>query len=334
MRLGEQTEQLLAAVDCVVLSPGVSIYHPLVEQAKQKNILVMSEIEVAYRLCKAPIIAVTGTNGKTTTTTLIGEMFRKAGFKTAVGGNIGDALSREVRDLLPGNIAVAEISSFQLEGVLEFRPHIAAILNITPDHIDRHRTLENYQATKEKIFARQTSEDFLILNYDDPVVRPMAEKAPSQVFFFSSRQVLPSGIFVDDNMIRIRWKDQDIRICSVADMKLFGAHNVENAMAACAAAYLYGVGASDMAAVLKTFPGVEHRIEPITAIEGVTYYNDSKATNPESSIKALEAFAGHIILIAGGRDKNTDLTAFMKLAAQKTDALILLGEAKERFLSR
>ena len=329
--LGEQSAALLSSVDYLVLSPGVSIYHPLVEEARNCGILVMSEIEVAYHLCRVPIVAITGTNGKTTTTTLVGEMFRKAGIHIAVGGNIGEALSQEVRDLLPGSAAVAEISSFQLEGAIDFRPHIAAILNITPDHIDRHRTLENYRATKEKIFARQTPEDFLILNYDDPTVRSMAEKTSSQVFFFSRRQILPSGIFLDGDMLRICWKDQDLVVCSVADMKLFGAHNVENALAACAAAYLYGIGVQDMAAVLKTFAGVEHRIEPVATLGGVTYYNDSKATNPESSIKALEAFEGHIILIAGGRDKNTDLTEFMKLAAEKTDALILLGEAKERF---
>jgi len=329
--LGEQSEALLSSVDYLVLSPGVSVYHPLVEEARKRGSLVMSEIEVAYHLCRVPIVAITGTNGKTTTTTLVGEMFQKAGIQTAVGGNIGEALSQEVRDLLPGSAAVAEISSFQLEGAIDFRPHIAAILNITPDHIDRHRTLENYRATKEKIFARQTPDDFLILNYDDPEVRPMAEKASSQVFFFSRRQILPAGIFLDGDMLRIRWKDQDLRVCSVADMKLFGAHNVENALAACAAAYLYGIGVQDMAAVLKTFAGVEHRIEPVATIGGVTYYNDSKATNPESSIKALEAFNGHIILIAGGRDKNTDITDFMKLAARKTDVLILVGEAKERF---
>ena len=329
--LGEQSLALLSSVDCLVLSPGVSIYHSLVEEARKRGILVMSEIEVAYNLCRVPIVAITGTNGKTTTTTLVGEMFRKAGIQTAVGGNIGEALSQEVRDLLPGSAAVAEISSFQLEGAIDFRPHIAAILNITPDHIDRHRTLENYRATKEKIFAQQTSDDFLILNYDDPVVRPMAEKALSQVFFFSRQQILPTGIFLDGDVIRIRWKDQDLHVCSVTDMKLFGAHNVENALVACAAAYLYGIGVQDMAFVLKTFSGVEHRIEPVATIESVTYYNDSKATNPESSIKALEAFNGHIILIAGGRDKNTDLTDFMKLAARQTDALILLGEAKDRF---
>lgn len=329
--LGEQNAALLSSVDYLVLSPGVSVYHPLVEEAGKRGILVMSEIEVAYHLCRVPIVAITGTNGKTTTTTLVGEMFRKAGIQTAVGGNIGEALSQEVRDLLPGSAVVAEISSFQLEGAIDFRPHIAAVLNITPDHIDRHRTLENYRATKEKIFARQTADDFLILNYDDPAVRAMAEKASSQVFFFSRRQELPSGIFLDGKMLRIRWKDQDFQICSIDEMKLFGAHNAENALAACAAAYLYGIQAQDMAAVLKTFAGVEHRIEPVATIGGVTYYNDSKATNPESSIKALEAFAGHIILIAGGRDKNTDLTEFMQLAARKTDALILLGEAKERF---
>jgi UDP-N-acetylmuramoylalanine--D-glutamate ligase len=331
LALGKQDEALLTGLDYIVLSPGVSIYNPLVEAAQRRGITVMSEIEVAYRLCPAPIVAITGTNGKTTTTTLVGEMIKAAGREVVVGGNIGLALSHEVKEISKEGIVVAEVSSFQLEGTLQFRPHIAAILNLTPDHIDRHRTLETYQAMKERIFENQTPADYLILNYDDPQVRLMAERALSQVFYFSRKHVLPNGVSVIDDVITIQWQGKAVGVCRTGDMKIFGAHNVENALAACACAYLAGVTPHNMMEVMKTFTGVEHRIEPVATIDGVPYYNDSKATNPESSIKALEAFAGHVILIAGGRDKNTDLTEFMQLIKEKTDHLILLGEAQERF---
>lgn len=331
LALGRQDEALLEAVDILVLSPGVSIYIPLVEAAQRRGIAVMSEIEIAYRLTKAPIVAITGTNGKTTTTTLTGEILKAAGRETKVGGNIGQALSAEVQGVSPAGVVVAEISSFQLEGVSAFKPHIAAILNLTPDHIDRHRDLATYQAMKERIFANQTSDDYLILNYDDPAVRTMAQRAPSQVVYFSRTSKLPVGFYVEDGIIKMTWLAETLDICPLAALKIPGAHNVENALAACAVAYFAGARPQDMAAVLGAFAGVEHRIEPVETINGVTWYNDSKATNPESSIKALEAFPAHIILIAGGRDKNTDLGEFMTLAREKVDHLILIGEAAERF---
>lgn len=331
MALGRQDEALLDGTDYVVVSPGISIYSPLVTTAQARAIPVMSEIEVAYRLCQAPIIAITGTNGKTTTTTLTGEILKAAGQEVVVGGNIGLALSHEVRDISESGTVVAEISSFQLEGVIEFKPHIAAILNLTPDHIDRHGSLETYQEMKERVFANQTATDYCLLNYDDPGVRRMASRVPSQVVFFSRLSELPSGVFVKDEVITISWQGEMKAICPVADIKIKGAHNVENALAACGAAFFAGAKPGNMAKVLRNFPGVEHRIEPVATVSGVTYYNDSKATNPESSIKALEAFPGHIILIAGGRDKNTDLTEFMRLIKDKVEHLILLGEAKDRF---
>ncbi len=331
LALGNQTEALLNDIDYLVLSPGISIYIPLVAKAQERGITVMSEVEVAYRLCKAPVIAITGTNGKTTTTTLAGEILKTTGRPVAVGGNIGAALSEQALTVADTGIVVAEISSFQLEGAITFRPHIAAILNITPDHLDRHRTMAIYQAMKERIFAKQQTEDYLILNYDDPAVRQMAARASGKVMYFSRRQPLNAGICVEDDMIRVKWEGQTVAICRVADIKIKGGHNVENALAACAIGYLAGATPANMAEVLKRFPGVEHRIEPVAEIAGVAYFNDSKATNPESAIKALEAFAGHIILIAGGRDKNTDLTEFMTLVKERVDHLILLGEAQQRF---
>ncbi|HWR40065.1 MAG TPA: UDP-N-acetylmuramoyl-L-alanine--D-glutamate ligase [Patescibacteria group bacterium] len=332
LAFGHQGDELLKGIDILVLSPGVSIEIPLVSAARERGIEVVSEIEVAYRLCKAPIAAVTGTNGKTTTTTLIGEMFKTTGRPVAVGGNIGAALSQEIMDISEQGLVIAEISSFQLEGAVHFKPHIAAILNVTPDHMDRHHSLENYRAVKEKIFARQTAADYTLLNYDDPVVREIAARVPSRTVFFSRQQELEQGVFVKDGVLWIRWEGKQINVCPVADIQIKGSHNVENALAACGVAYFSGVKPQDMARVLREFPGVEHRIEPVATIDGVGYFNDSKATNPESSIKALDAFDdGQILLIAGGRDKKTDLTEFMQLAHRKVAQLILLGEAAERF---
>ncbi|SMD05920.1 UDP-N-acetylmuramoyl-L-alanine--D-glutamate ligase [Sporomusa malonica] len=331
LALGNQNEELLVGMDYLVMSPGISIYIPLVAAAQGRGITVMSEVEVAYRLSNAPIVAITGTNGKTTTTTLLGEMLKTTGHQVSVGGNIGAALSEQALETGADGFVVAEISSFQLEGAIKFRPHIAAILNLTPDHLDRHHTMAVYQEMKERVFANQQVNDYLILNYDDVVVREMAKRAPGKVLYFSRRQRLESGIFVESGAIRLKWEGKVIDICTVNDIRIKGGHNVENALAACAIAYFAGVDPANMAEVLKVFPGVEHRIEPVAEIAGVAYYNDSKATNPESSIKALEAFPSHIILIAGGRDKNTDLTEFMKLVKERVDHLILLGEAQERF---
>ncbi|CUH94034.1 UDP-N-acetylmuramoylalanine-D-glutamate ligase [Propionispora sp. 2/2-37] len=332
LALGKQNELLLTDFDYIVVSPGISIYSPLISKARNLGIEVISEVEVAYRLCRAPIVAVTGTNGKTTTTTLIGDMLKTTNQHVVVGGNIGAALSQEVAEVPAEGAVIAEISSFQLEGVKNFHPRIAAILNITPDHLDRHKTMQTYIAMKERIFATQGPEDFLILNYDDHIVRDMARKVSSQVLYFSRREEeMRSAVYVKNDIITIDWNEKVYPVCSVREMKLFGAHNVENALAACGVAFFAGVPVDKMAAVLRTFEGVEHRIELVATINQVTYYNDSKATNPESSIKALEAFPGNIVLIAGGRDKNTDLTEFMNLVKHKTDAVIFIGEAAERF---
>ena len=329
---GSQDESLLQSMDYIVVSPGISIELPLIATARSKGIVVMSEIEAAYALCQAPIIAITGTNGKTTTTALTGEMMKASGKNTVVGGNIGAALSQEVNGISRDSVVVAEISSFQLEGIIHFRPHIAVVLNLTPDHMDRHHTMEGYQAAKERIFENQRKDDFLVLNYDDTIVKTMAARSISQTVFFSTKRELENGGCVKDDQIVINWQGKRNIICPVKDMKLFGKHNLENALAACCAAFLAGVSPAVMAEVLRNFAGVEHRIEPVATINGVSYYNDSKATNPESTVKALEAFAGNIILIAGGRDKNTDLTEVMTLAKNKVDHLILLGEAKTRFI--
>lgn len=328
---GMQDESILQNVDYLVISPGISIDLPLIQKAKSQGTLVMSEVEVAYQLCRAPIIAITGTNGKTTTTTLVGEMLQTTEKEIVIGGNIGTSLTKEVASVASDGMVVAEISSFQLEAVVDFRPKIAAILNLTPDHLDRHKTMEIYKKAKETIFKNQTADDFLVLNYDDAQVRDMAERCTARVMFFSRKEELSEGIYVKNETITILWDGKKYEVCSVNDIKIKGGHNIENTLAACGMAFLAGAKVIELAKVIKNFGGVEHRIEFVARINGAEYYNDSKATNPESSVKALEAFDGHVILIAGGRDKKTDLTEFVQFIRDKVDHLILLGEAQARF---
>ena len=331
LALGRQDEALLDTMDLLILSPGISIHHALPQAALRRKIPVWGEVELAGRLCQAPIVAVTGTNGKTTTTTLLGEMMKTRYDEVVIGGNIGVGLAQAVGRVGADGYVVAEISSFQLEAAGTFHPHIAVMLNLTPDHLDRHGSLDGYATVKEQIFANQTAQDYLVLNHDDVRVRDMAQRCRSRAFFFSRQIELETGAFVSAGAICLRWQGKTETVCRIDEMKLFGGHNVENALAACSAAYLAGVAPSQMAKLLREFSGVEHRIEPVATLEGVRWFNDSKATNPESSIKALEAFPGQVTLIAGGRDKNTDLAEFMNLVKQKVDRLILIGEAAARF---
>ncbi len=328
---GPQSGELLDGVDLVILSPAVPVRVPLVQEAYKREIPVVTEVQVAYELAKSPILAVTGTNGKTTTVTLLGELMKTRYENAGVGGNIGIPLCEEALKAGENSCVVAEISSYQMEATTNFRPHIAVELNVTPDHVVRHGSLEVYQQMKEKMFAQQTPEDYLVLNYDNDKTRDMANRAKGQVFFFSRLEKLEEGAFVQDDWLTIQWKGQTCRLCRTDELKIKGGHNVENALAAAAAAFLGGARIPKIIEVLKAFPGVEHRIEPVATIGGVGYYNDSKATNTDSAIKALESFANHIILIAGGDDKMTDLTDFMTLVKERVDELILVGDATARF---
>ncbi len=328
---GPQSGELLDGVDLVILSPAVPVRVSLVQEAYKREIPVVTEVQVAYELAKSPILAVTGTNGKTTTVTLLGELMKTRYENAGVGGNIGIPLCEEALKAGENSCVVAEISSYQMEATTNFRPHIAVELNVTPDHVVRHGSLEVYQQMKEKMFAQQTPEDYLVLNYDNDKTRDMANRAKGQVFFFSRLEKLEEGAFVQDDWLTIQWKGQICRLCRTDELKIKGGHNVENALAAAAAAFLGGARIPKIIEVLKAFPGVEHRIEPVATIGGVGYYNDSKATNTDSAIKALESFANHIILIAGGDDKMTDLTDFMTLVKERVDELILVGDATARF---
>lgn len=331
IRLGEQSEELLRGVDLIIVSPAVPIKIPLLRSAAAKNIPIISEVELAYDLAKSPICAVTGTNGKTTTVTLLGLLLKEKYSKVGVGGNIGVPLSEVALEIGAGGYLAAEISSYQLEATKNFKPHISAILNVTPDHLKRHGSMEVYQAMKEKIFAQESAEDFLILNYDDELTRDMKSRAACRVFYFSRQLELDEGAFIKNNSLVIKIGGETYELCAVDELGIKGGHNVENALAASLMAYLAGVEAEKISNVLKSFQGVEHRIEFVREIDGVKYYNDSKATNTDSAIKALETFAGHIVLIAGGDDKGTELTDFLKLVVERVDYLILVGEAAARF---
>lgn len=328
---GPQSNDLLNDVDLMILSPAVPVRVPLVQEAYKRDIQVISEVQLAYWLAKSPILAVTGTNGKTTTVTLLGELMKTRYENAGVGGNIGVPLCEEALRAGENSCVVAEISSYQMEATTDFKPHIAVELNVTPDHVVRHGNLDVYQQMKEKMFAQQTAEDYLILNYDNAKTRDMAKRAKAQVCFFSRLEKLEEGAFVQDGWLTIVWQGQTCRLCRTDELKIKGGHNIENALAAAAAAFLGGARIPKIIDVLKSFAGVEHRIEPVEVIGGVPYYNDSKATNTDSAIKALESFDGHIVLIAGGDDKLTDLTDFINLVKERVDELILVGDAAARF---
>ena len=329
---GAQREELIEGTDLIVLSPAVPDHIPLVQAARARGIRVTTEVELAGEIARAPICAVTGTNGKTTTTTLLGELLRAHFPTVGVGGNIGVPLIDVAQETPADGAIAAEISSYQMEATAHFHAHIVAELNVTPDHIVRHGSMEVYQAMKEKLFAAQTAEDVLVLNYDDPHTRGMAERAKGRVCFFSRRAELAEGAAMRaDGMIVIRWDGAEHVLIPARELGIPGGHNVENALAAAAMAFFAGVTPAEMRPVLRAFKGVEHRIEFVRTLDGVSYYNDSKATNTDSAIKALEAFDGHMILIAGGDDKLTDLTEFMGLVHARVDELILVGDAAERF---
>jgi UDP-N-acetylmuramoylalanine--D-glutamate ligase len=305
-------EEILQQVQQIILSPAVPYNLSVLQKARENGIEVIAEIESAWRNYTGHMVAITGTNGKTTTTTLVGEMLKTLPVKTAVGGNIGLALSREVKGLDENSWVAAEVSSYQLEGIKDFRPDVAAILNLTPDHMERHKTMEEYARCKRNIFANQTAKQITILNYDDPEVRTWGKYSKGTLCYFSRKAVLPEGVYMKDGSFFINWKNAVKEICHKDELRIFGAHNEENVLAAIACGFFAGVTPEKMRETLLGFKGVEHRIEYVTTIHGVPYYNDSKATNTDSVIKALEAFpSGHIILLAGGHDKMTPLGPMM-----------------------
>ncbi|WP_227767105.1 UDP-N-acetylmuramoyl-L-alanine--D-glutamate ligase [Zhaonella formicivorans] len=315
--------------DLVVTSPGVPMTAQPLREAVAHNIPVWGEIELAARLSKGSIVAITGTNGKTTTTALIGQMFKDAGKKVVVGGNIGLPLIQEVQYTTEEHVLVVEVSSFQLEWVEGFHPKVAVITNITPDHLDRHGSMANYAQVKSRIFSRQTKEDYTVLNYDDPILREMGSICPGRVIFFSREHNLEQGIVSQKGKILVKTGGQILEICREDELKIPGAHNLENALAAVAAGRAMGLTAENLRNTLCTFPGVAHRLEKVAEIKGVTYINDSKGTNPDASIKALEAFSQPLVLIAGGSTKGSDFSAFARKIKERVKHLVVLGQTAE-----
>ncbi|NQT29251.1 MAG: UDP-N-acetylmuramoyl-L-alanine--D-glutamate ligase [Candidatus Saganbacteria bacterium] len=311
LELGGHSERALGSTDLIVVSPGVHLDIPILCKASQEEMPIISEIELAYQILKKPIIAITGTNGKTTTTTLTFEMLKAGGIRGVVAGNIGNPLSA----VLDGGLdyIVAEISSYQLEAIQAFKPKISVILNIQPDHLARHKSMAEYIKQKSRIFANQTSDDYLVYNLDDALVCKMVQTAAAK-------------------QVGVTKSDPNILALKPSEIKIPGRHNLENALAAAQVAYLCGVSREKVAAVLRAFPGVEHRIEYLTKIDGVEFYNDSKSTNPDSTLVALETFAHrNVVLILGGRDKGSDLSSLCKKIKEGVKSVVLLGEAASRF---
>lgn len=315
--------------DLVVMSPGVPLNIPVVTGAGEAGIPVIGELELAYRFSRAPIIAITGTNGKTTTTTLVGEIFRDAGYRVLVAGNIGIPLVEEVEAYGPKDIIVAEVSSFQLETVDQFRPKVGIILNLTPDHLDRHGDMEGYAAAKGNISKNQRKGDFLVLNFDDNLTREMRGQGQGSVIFFSRRHTLEEGVFVHNHNIKAIHAGVARQVMGTGDLKIPGSHNIENALAAVAAGLVMGVPETSMAATLGRFTGVAHRLEFVAEIDGVRYINDSKGTNPDASIKAVEAYQDPLVIIAGGKNKDNDFSQFTSVAAEKARAMVVLGQCAD-----
>lgn len=317
--------------DLLIASPGISPNIQPFRQALDQGIPVIGELELAYRFKKeqTELVAITGTNGKTTTTALLQEILARGGKRSFSAGNIGIALTTLVDEVEEAVIAV-EVSSFQLETVVDFRPHICGILNITPDHLDRHQTMQAYTEAKAKIFRKQRAEDIAVFNYEDPALRKLEPSCPARLFYFSAEQPLPEGAFVEDNSLVIMVDHKKERICSLDSIKLRGKHNLENILCAALMAYLGGIPAPAIAEALSGFKGVRHRLEEVCCENNILYINDSKATNPESVIKALESFENPIILIAGGRNKGSSFEQLALLINCKVKELVLLGEAKEQ----
>ena len=318
-------------IDMAVVSPGVPLDLPFILKLKSKNIEIIGEVELAYRLSQNPMfIGITGTNGKTTTTSLVGEIFKKANIDTYIVGNIGNPVIDTVDTANENSVLVTELSSFQLESIDTFKPHVSAILNFTEDHLNRHHTMEAYMEAKARIFKNQDEKDFCVLNYDDKYVKSLSDNVKAKKIFFSRKKSLDCGIYLDEDNNIIINIDKKIKLLNKDELSLPGNHNLENCMAAAAIAYVSNIDIDVIREVLKTFAGVEHRQEFVRNLNGIMFVNDSKATNPDSSIKAIESYNRPIILIAGGMDKQSSFDEFLDVAKENVYALVLLGETAQR----
>jgi UDP-N-acetylmuramoylalanine--D-glutamate ligase len=327
---GRHGERTFQNQDLIVVSPGVPFDAQPLVQARALGEQVIGEIELAAEFLSGPIVAITGSNGKTTTTTLVGEVLAKSGLRTLVGGNIGTPAISLVEKATPETVTVLEVSSFQLETIRTFRPKVAVVLNVTPDHLDRHRTFEAYTAAKSRVFENQQEHDFAVLNGDDPTCVAMAGKTKAEVFWFNRKREVDQGTFVRQGIVHFRRSATDHEIMPVAEIPLKGAHNVENVLAAISTAELMGCKPDWIRTAVREFKAVEHRLQYVATVRGVEYYNDSKATNVDATIKALESFPGNVHLILGGKDKGSDYTVLNGLVRERVKCVYTIGAAAEK----
>jgi UDP-N-acetylmuramoylalanine--D-glutamate ligase len=333
LEFGDPPAASILDQDLVVPSPGVPADALLLLFARKKGVAVWSEIELAYRFLQGMLIGITGSNGKTTTTSLIADILETAKIPTLLAGNIGIPLISCVERTNPATVTVAELSSFQLELIETFRPRIGVFLNLTPDHLDRHGTMDRYAAAKARTFENQTAEDFAVMNADDPATRALAPSAPV-VYWFSRTSRIEQGAYVRGEEIVFCQGGKEEVLLRRNDIALVGGHNLENVLAAVTAARLAGAGAKAIAEGVRTFPGVEHRLEFVAEVAGVRYYNDSKATNVDATLKALEAFPGRVLIILGGKDKGSDYTALRGPLHEKATLALLIGAAADKIASQ
>lgn len=331
---GGHGERTFRGQDLIVVSPGVPVDAPPLVQARSLGESVIGEVELAAQFLPGPVVAITGSNGKTTTTTLTGEIMTAAGFSTLVGGNIGTPAISLAERANPKTVIVLEVSSFQLETIATFRPKVAVVLNVTPDHLDRHRTFEIYAGAKARIFENQQPNDFAVLNADDPTCVAMGTRTRAQVFWFSRQKEVQQGAWVDESKILFRDKTGQREILQVSEIPLKGAHNLENVLAAVCASILMGCAPEKIRQAVRDFKAVEHRLEFVATIRGVDYYNDSKATNVDATIKALESFPANIHLILGGKDKGSDYTVLNDLLRQRVKRVYTIGAAAAKIESQ
>jgi len=329
LEFGGHRENTFLEQDLIVPSPGVPADAPLLQAARSKGVTIWSEVELADRFLEGRLIGITGSNGKTTTTSLIEHILRNAGFSTILAGNIGTPLIARVEQTSDASITVVELSSFQLESIETFRPNISVFLNLTADHLDRHHTLEAYARAKARIFENQTEADSAVLNADDAATTPLAPPKP-HVYWFSRKQRVAQGSFLRENEIVFRHDGEEEVVLKLADIPLAGSHNVENVLAAVAATRLAGAEPAAIAKGVRSFAGVEHRLEFVAQIGGVRYYNDSKATNVDATLKALDAFSGRILIVLGGKDKGSDYTLLQRSLREKAILALLIGAAAEK----
>ena len=326
--LGEINDTILSDIDLMIISPGISIESEIAVKVSEKGIPIWGEVELAYQCGAGHLAAITGTNGKTTTTSLVGEIFRNYTDNSYTVGNIGIPYTDVALELNDDSYTALEVSSFQLETIEEFHPHVSAVLNITPDHLDRHHTMENYASVKLDVCINQTAEDYLVLNYDDPITRDMVNdsRVKAKVIYFSRTTELDEGVYQKGDAIYIKTEGKETKVIDIPELILLGSHNVENYMAGIAITYYMGIPMDNIVSVLKTFKGVAHRIEFVEEINGVTYYNDSKGTNPDAAIKGIQAMNRKTVLIGGGYDKGVPFDDWIKAFDGKVKKLVLLGQ--------